>query len=95
MFRWIPPSPGFVHAKTFVSDDCKAIVGTINLDWRSLYLHFECAAYLRDMPAVLDVERDFVETREKCQEIRLADLKDIPLAYRVAGWLLKVFAPVM
>ena len=88
-------TPGFVHAKTFVSDDCKAIVGTINLDWRSLYLHFECAAYLRDMPAVLDVERDFMKTRAKCQEIRIGDLKDIPVSYRVVGWLLKVFAPVM
>ncbi len=88
-------TPGFVHAKTFSSDDCKAVVGTINLDYRSLYLHFECAAYLRDMPAVIDVERDFQETLEKCQEITLEDLKSIPLSYRVAGWLLKVFAPVM
>ena len=88
-------TPGFIHAKTFVSDDCKAVVGTINLDYRSFYLHFECAAYLRDMPAVLDVERDFQATRARCQEIHLEDLKDIPLSYRVAGWLLKVFAPVM
>ncbi len=88
-------TPGFVHAKAFVSDDCKAIVGTINLDWRSLYLHFECAAYLRDMPVVMDVERDFAETRAKCQEIKIEDLKNIKLSYRVTGWLLKVFAPVM
>ena len=88
-------TPGFVHAKTFVSDDCKAVVGTINLDYRSLYLHFECAAYLRDMPAVLDVERDFQETIRKSQEIHLADLKAIPPLTRIAGWLLKVFAPVM
>ena len=88
-------TPGFVHAKTFVSDDCKAVVGTINLDYRSLYLHFECAAYLRDMPAVLDVERDFQATLQKCQEVRPEDLKAIPLSTRVAGWLLKVFAPVM
>ena len=39
-------TPGFVHAKVFVSDDCRAVVGTINLDFRSLYLHFECAAYM-------------------------------------------------
>ena len=88
-------TPGFVHAKTFSSDDCKAVVGTINLDYRSLYLHFECAAYLRDMPAVLDVERDFQDTLKLCQEVKIEDLKNIPLTYRVAGWLLKVFAPVM
>ena len=88
-------TPGFVHAKTFVSDDCKAVVGTINLDYRSLYLHFECAAYLRDMPAVADVEADFQKTRKKCREIRPEDLKRIPLTTRAVGWLLKVFAPVM
>ena len=88
-------TPGFVHAKTFVSDDCKAVVGTINLDYRSLYLHFECAAYLRDMPAVADVERDFQQTLEKSREVLPEDLKAIPLGTRFAGWLLKVFAPVM
>ena len=88
-------TPGFVHAKAFVSDDCKAVVGTINLDYRSLYLHFECAAYLRDMPAVLDVEKDFQATIAQSQEIHIEDLKDIKLSYRLAGWLLKVFAPVM
>ncbi len=88
-------TPGFVHAKTFVSDDCKAVVGTINLDYRSLYLHFECAAYLRDVPAVRDVERDFRQTLKSCREIRVEDLKKVSWLTRVAGWLLKVFAPVM
>ena len=88
-------TPGFVHAKTFVSDDCKAVAGTINLDYRSFYLHFECAAYLRDMPAVGQMEADFQRTLERCQEVRLEDLKNIRLTTRVAGWLLKVFAPVM
>ena len=93
--RILEYTPGFVHAKTFVSDDCKAVVGTVNLDYRSFYLHFECAAYLRDMPAVQAVERDFQATAAKCREIHLADLKDIPLTTRAVGWLLKVFAPVM
>ena len=88
-------TPGFVHAKVFVSDDCKAVVGTINLDYRSFYLHFECAAYLRDMPAVMDVERDFQATVQKCWEVHMEDLKNIPLTTRAVGWLLKVFAPVM
>jgi cardiolipin synthase len=88
-------TPGFVHAKVFVSDDCKAVVGTINLDYRSFYLHFECAAYLRDMPAVADVETDFQDTLARSQEITPEDLKRIPITTRLAGWLLKVFAPVM
>lgn len=51
--------PGFVHAKSFVSDDEKAVVGTINLDFRSLYLHFECGVYLYRSSTVFDVEADF------------------------------------
>lgn len=88
-------TPGFVHAKNFVSDDIKAVVGSINLDYRSLYLHFECAAYLYDMPAVQDVEQDFQATAAKCQDIRLEDLKKEKFSIRAMGWLLKVFAPMM
>ena len=88
-------TPGFVHAKLFVSDDEKAIVGTLNLDYRSLYLHFECAAYICDMPAVAAVEDDFIDTLSKCQEIRLEDLKKQKLLTRAAGALLKVLAPLM
>jgi len=88
-------TPGFVHAKVFVSDDCKAVVGTVNLDYRSFYLHFECAAYLRDVPAVADVEADFQATLKKSHEVTFEDLKRIPLTTRLAGWILKVVAPVM
>ena len=51
-------TPGFVHAKVFVSDDRKAVVGTINLDYRSLYLHFEDAVYLYDCPCIKDIVAD-------------------------------------
>ncbi|MBR0368253.1 MAG: PLDc N-terminal domain-containing protein [Clostridia bacterium] len=88
-------TPGFVHAKVFVSDDVKAVVGTINLDYRSLYLHFECAAYLYGVPAIEDIEQDFRETAAKCQEIHLDDLRREKLSTRVLGWLLKVLAPLM
>ena len=93
--RILEYTPGFVHAKVFVSDDVKAVVGTINLDYRSLYLHFECAAYLYGVPAIGDIEQDFIETAAKCQEIRLDDLRREKLITRVMGWLLKVLAPVM
>ena len=93
--RILEYTPGFVHAKSFVCDDEKAVVGTINLDYRSLYLHFECAAYLEDMPAVQAIEADFRKTALQCREITLADVQDIPLLTRAAGWLLKVLAPVM
>lgn len=88
-------TPGFVHAKQFVSDDCKAVVGTINLDYRSLYLHFECAAYLYGCPAIQEIEADYLETRAKSQEVLHEDLKKIPLHTRISGMLLKLLAPLM
>ena len=93
--RILEYSPGFVHAKVFVSDDIKAVVGTINLDYRSLYLHFECVAYLYGVPAVADIERDFLDTAARCQEILPETLHRERLGLRVMGWLLKVLAPLM
>lgn len=88
-------TPGFVHAKVFSSDGEKAVVGTINLDYRSLYLHFECAAFLYRVAEITRIEEDFQATLEKCQEIKMEDLKKEPLLLRVEGWLLKVLAPLM
>ncbi len=88
-------TPGFIHAKSFVSDDMKAVVGTINLDYRSFYLHFECAAYLYDCPAVIDVEKDFQSTLEKCQKITREDCRKYPARKRIVGKLLRLVAPLM
>ena len=88
-------TPGFVHAKVFCSDDETAVVGSINLDYRSLYLHFECAAYLYRSQAVRDVELDFQRTLKKCQEITLEDCRRYPLMKKLAGKVLRLFAPLM
>ncbi|MFV0314521.1 MAG: cardiolipin synthase [Anaerotignum sp.] len=88
-------TPGFVHAKVFVSDDIKAIVGTINLDYRSLYLHFECAAFLFNLPEVQVIEADYQKTLEKCTRITLEDCAKEKLYMRILGKLLKVLAPLM
>lgn len=88
-------TPGFVHAKVFVSDDIKAVVGSINLDYRSLYLHFECAAYLYDVPAIRDIEADFQATAAQCHKVDMDDVRNERFATRLAGWLLKVLAPLM
>ena len=88
-------TPGFVHAKMFVSDDMKAVVGTINLDFRSLYLHWEDAVYFYGNSVVHSVEKDFVETLSKCQKISLEDCKKFPLFDKVAGKILILIAPLM
>ena len=88
-------TPGFIHAKVFSSDDEKAVVGSVNLDYRSLYLHFECAVYLYQNRAVKDVERDFQKTLKQCQEITDIECRRYPLLRRLAGAGLRLFAPLM
>ena len=88
-------TPGFVHAKVFTSDDEKAVVGTINLDYRSLYLHFECAVYLYQNAEIPRVEADFQETLAKCQEVLPSDYRRQKLFDRMAGRVLRILAPLM
>jgi len=88
-------TPGFVHAKSFVSDDLIATVGTINLDYRSLYHHFECATYMYNTPCIKDIEDDFIETLGKCREVTLESLKKGKISYKVIGSLAKAIAPLM
>lgn len=87
--------PGFVHAKVFTSDDTKAVVGTINLDYRSLYLHFECAAMLYKVKEIEKIEEDFQETLQQCREITLETCKKEKLRTRFYGKVLRLIAPLM
>lgn len=88
-------TPGFVHAKMSVSDGKKAIVGTINHDYRSLYLHYECAAYMMNVPAIMDIERDFKDTIEKSQKITVEDIKKFNVFTRITGHITRLFAPLL
>ncbi|WP_343209740.1 cardiolipin synthase [Anaerolentibacter hominis] len=88
-------TPGFVHAKSFVSDDEKAVVGTINLDYRSLYLHYECAAYMYQSDVVADVERDFQETLAKSQLVTVEDCRKLHWFKKLCGRVLRLIAPLM
>lgn len=88
-------TPGFVHAKVFLSDNLHGVVGTINLDYRSLYLNFECATYLYDVPALKDIYDDFQSTLALCHQITPQDIKHRSLFYKLAGVLLKLVAPLM
>lgn len=88
-------TPGFVHSKTMVSDDIKAVVGTINQDFRSMYLHFECAAFLYNVPQIKDISNDFEETLKKCTKMFMENYKELPFFSRAVGRLLRIFAPLM
>ena len=88
-------TPGFVHAKVFVSDDREAVVGTINLDYRSLYHHFECGTYLNGSSCIPQIEEDFQETLSKCRRVTAETMKKEKLRVRLAGYLIKVVAPLL
>ena len=88
-------TPGFVHAKVFSSDDRKAVVGTINLDYRSLYHHFECAAYMVDTPCIADIEADFADTLAKCRRVTLEDVKNEKTGTKLRGILAKAIATLL
>lgn len=68
-------APGFLHAKSFLSDDRIGVVGTINMDYRSLYLHFECGTLLWGGDAVRDLKADCLATIAKSHEIARRELK--------------------
>ncbi len=88
-------TPGFVHAKVFVSDDDTATVGTVNLDYRSLYLHFECGAFIYNNAEVDKIERDFQQTLAKCHKVTLMEVKNRTLVTKIAGQILRLAAPLM
>lgn len=88
-------TPGFVHAKVFLSDDLHAVVGTINLDYRSLYHHFECGVYLYGTDCIGDIRTDFDQTMALSQCVTATDIKKQSILTRLIGKLLKVAAPLM
>ena len=88
-------TPGFVHAKVFVADDKEAVVGTINLDYRSLYHHFECATYMFKTRCISSIENDFKETLSKCMRVTGESIKGEKLSVKLSGFLLKAIAPLL
>lgn len=88
-------TPGFIHAKVFLCDDREAVVGTINLDYRSFYLHFECAVYLYQVAALAHIKQDFEETLCKSQLVTREAIRSRSLLSRITGAVLKIIAPLM
>ena len=88
-------SPGFVHAKLMVADGREAVIGSINLDYRSLYHHFECAAWLRDVPCIADMETDFAKTKALCRTVTPQTLRAEPWWRKLLGFVMKGAAPLL
>lgn len=87
--------PGFIHAKNFVVDDLWATVGTVNLDYRSMFLHFENGVLLYGTPSVEDIREDFLDTQTKSLLVTLEDCRSISLPHRLFRDLLRLFAPLL
>ena len=85
---------GFIHSKSMVSDGLTACVGTVNLDFRSLYMHFECGVCLYQTGTVEQIRLDFLQTLEHCRPISLKDCKAGPLKILMQN-ICRLFAPMM
>lgn len=88
-------TPGFIHAKCFVSDDTVACVGTVNMDYRSFVFHFECGVWLSGGDTVLEVKEYFKEVELLSEEILLDKWCKRPVFQRLKEAILHVFAPFM
>ena len=88
-------TPGFIHSKIFVSDDRVATVGTVNMDFRSFYFHFECGAWISNMDVVGDIKEDVLRIMEVSEEIRLDKWRKRPLSQKFKQSILHLFAPFM
>lgn len=88
-------TPGFTHAKMFISDDEKATVGTINLDYRSLFLHFENGCFIYKDKVILEIEDDFLQMLSQSKKVTIMECRNRPILYKACGKLLRLLAPLM
>lgn len=88
-------TPGFVHAKNFIVDDSLGVVGTINLDYRSLVHHFEDGVWLCDSKTIQDMKTDFLNTLQVSREITLEEMKNVSFIKRMLILVIRIFGPLM
>lgn len=88
-------TPGFIHSKLFVSDDTIATIGTVNMDYRSFMLHFECGIWMSAKDTAIEIKNHFNELLADSKEIVLEDWKKIGILKRLKQAILHVFAPFM
>ena len=87
--------PGFIHSKNLLVDDEYGVIGTINLDYRSFYLHFECGVWMYRSPSLVDMKVGFLDTLEACKEITMEHIENMKWYELLIGSVLKVFSPLM
>ena len=88
-------TPGFVHEKVFIADDEIATCGTINLDYRSLYLHLECGTLLMGCAAVEEMRKDYLQTLDLCHQVQLEEWEHWEKRNKTYWGSLRLFAPLL
>ncbi len=88
-------TPGFIHAKNFIVDGRFATVGTVNLDYRSLFLHFEDGVWLYDAPCIREIRADFEDTLQRSEPVTLKRSRHLNLLAQLYRSFLRIFAPLM
>ena len=87
--------PGFIHSKNFIVDDRFATVGTVNLDYRSMFLHFENGVLLYETPSVYAIREDFLDTQTRSLMVTLEDCRSVSLPRKLLRDMLRLFAPLL
>lgn len=88
-------TPGFIHSKTFISDDKMAIVGTTNMDYRSFYLHFECGTLLCGCSCISDIKKDYERTLQLSKQVTNEDIMNVSPIKRVFRSIMQWIAPLL
>ena len=88
-------TPGYIHTKTILCDDNHAVTGSINMDYRSFYLHFENGVYICGDPVLKEIKRDILDTMDRCEEISLQKWSARPWHVKAIESILRLFAPLL
>ncbi|MBR2043393.1 MAG: cardiolipin synthase [Clostridia bacterium] len=88
-------TPGFIHSKVFLSDDKYATIGTVNMDYRSFYFHFECGVWFTCEDAIRDIRIHFDDMIKDCKQITLEEWSKRKRSDKFKQWMLHIFSPLM
>jgi cardiolipin synthase len=88
-------TPGFIHGKVCLSDDRNALVGTVNMDFRSYYLNYECGVWFHDTSNLPQIKQDFEQIFQDSHEVTLEEVKNEKLIVRLYRQFLRIFSPLM
>lgn len=88
-------TPGFIHSKIFIADSLSATVGTVNMDYRSFFFHFECGTWFTNGDTISDMEKHFEEILSDSQKITPEKWNKRPVSLKFKQSLLHIFSPLM